>query len=67
MFINKDNITANENAISSNLSNINTNKDNVSANLAKINDIENNIPKRYLKIYIHNILFYDKKNSNRFS
>ena len=65
MFINKDNVTANENNIfsysnkiennepniSSNLSNINTNKDNISVDLAKINDIENNSSsnKTYLK------------------
>ena len=72
MLINKDNIIANENAISSNsdkiennetsilsnLSNINTNKENISANLAKISDIVNNSSS--IK-NIYNILFCDEK------
>ena len=40
-----------------------TNKDNIASNLTKINEISSN--KTYIK-KLYNILFYDKKNSNRF-
>ena len=76
---NEERINTNKNDISSNSRRINTNKSNVSSNLIKINSneddilynlneinyIKNNNSKSYLK-NIYNILFYDKKNSNRF-
>ena len=56
MNINEDNITANENAISSNSDKIGANESAISSNLEKIN----NISKNYFK-NIYNILIHDEK------
>ena len=65
MTSNLEKIDTNKNNISTNLIGINTNEDNIAYNLEEINYIKNNISKPYLK-NVYNILFYNKKNSNRF-
>ena len=62
---NNEDIEKNKNYISTNLIKINSNEDDILYNMSEINYIKNNNSTQYLK-NIYNILFYNKKNSNRF-